>query len=295
MSSREVSLRPPCSRLLAGTLALLLGAACGQDGAPAASASMMIPSAKKGVGTWYFGGVATAMSDVTASWYYTWRVEHQWEPAPFRMQFVPMVWDETHVTPAELAQAVDTNAGILLGYNEPDHPDQADMTVSLALDLWPRLQETGLRLGSPAMAGNPALTGSWLEQFMDGARERGYRVDFVCVHWYGAGTDAAAETAALRSYLQAIHDKYQKPIWLTEFALIRWTSPATFPTYDEQVAFVRQAVPMLESLPFVERYAWFAVPPWMDSGILGTTNLYNEDGTPTPVGVAYRGLSLKEG
>jgi len=68
-----------------------------------------------------------------------------------------------------------------LGFNEPDHPDQANMTVQQALDLWPHLTATGMRVGSPATAADPSSSGSWLEQFMDGAKARGYRVDFVCV------------------------------------------------------------------------------------------------------------------
>jgi hypothetical protein len=181
---------------------------------------------------------------------------------------------------------------VLLGYNEPDHGQQADMTVAQALDLWPLLEGTAMRLGSPATAGDPSRRGSWLEKFMSGVESRGYRVDFVCVHWYGGGSDAAGETRALESFLRAVHAKYQKPIWLTELALVEWTMPPAFPTYDEQAAFVRQAVPVLESLPFVERYAWFALPPWSADGIAATTNLYDDGGTPTAVGAAYRSLAL---
>jgi hypothetical protein len=230
------------------------------------------------------------MSDVGVSWYYTWRVDRRWEPAPVGVEFVPMIWDETHANPEELRQAVETGTDILLGYNEPDHGEQANMTVTEALDLWPLLEGTGMRLGSPATAGDPTRPGSWLERFMDGVERRGYRVEFVCVHWYGTGADAAGETRALETLLRAVHGKYGKPVWLTEFALVGWTTPPRFPTYDQQAAFARQAVPMLESLPFVERYAWFALPPWWADGVPATTNLYDEVGTPTAVGAVYRSL-----
>jgi len=287
------------SLLLAVALPLLLVHGCHRDDASGASPSAppippaVVPSAKKGVGTWYFAGGTTAMSDVGVSWYYTWRVDRRWEPAPAGVEFVPMIWDETHVNASELTQAVDTGTDVLLGYNEPDHRQQADMTVAQALDLWPLLEGTGMRLGSPATAGDPARRGSWLERFMDGALSRGYRVDFVCAHWYGAGTDATEQTRALETFLRAIHDKYRKPIWLTEFALVKWTTPPAFPTYDEQAAFVRHAVPMLESLPFVERYAWFSLPPWSADGVPATTNLYDERGAPTAVGAAYSGVALQ--
>ena len=41
---------------------------------------------------------------------------------------------------------------MLLGFNEPDLAEQANMTVEKALELWPRLEATGMRLGSPAVA-----------------------------------------------------------------------------------------------------------------------------------------------
>jgi Glycosyl hydrolase catalytic core len=44
---------------------------------------------------------------------------------------------------------------------------------------------------------------------------------------------------------------------------------------------------MLETLPFVERYAWFSLPPWMKDGS-DKTSLYYQDGDLTPAGVAYQ-------
>jgi hypothetical protein len=44
---------------------------------------------------------------------------------------------------------------------------------------------------------------------------------------------------------------------------------------------------MLETLPFVERYAWFSLPPWTKYGS-DRTSLYYEDGDLTPAGVAYQ-------
>lgn len=291
-SWRERSLPPAVVLLLVLLSACQSGESSGTSPVGDPPPPAVNPSPRKGVGTWSFAGGASAMADVAVSWYYTWRVDRQWEPAPTRVQFVPMIWDETHVTPDELTRAVDTGAGVLLGYNEPDHADQANMTVAEALDLWPLLEGTALRLGSPATAGNPARAGSWLERFMDGAARRGSRIDFVCVHWYGQGTDATTEARELEGFLRAVHDKYQKPIWLTEFALVEWTTPPAFPTYAEQAAFVRQALPMLESLPFVERYAWFALPPWAAGGVSATTNLYEVSGAPTAVGTAYESLGL---
>jgi Glycosyl hydrolase catalytic core len=159
--------------------------------------------------------------------------------------------------------------------------------VEARLDLWPHLMATGMRVGSPATAADPSLPGSWLEEFMDGAKARGYRVDFVCVHWYGEEFDINNAVNRLKNFLQAVHHKFQLPIWLTEYSLIRWTKPPSYPSWEQQAKFASKTIEMLETLPFVERYAWFSLPPWNKDG-RDRTSLYYEDGGLTPAGVAYR-------
>ena len=51
----------------------------------------------------------------------------------------------------------------VLGFNEPELESQAIMTVDEAIALWPKLEEIGVPLGSPAPAG---LNNGWLEEFM---------------------------------------------------------------------------------------------------------------------------------
>jgi hypothetical protein len=59
-----------------------------------------------------------------------------------------------------------------------------------------------------------------------------------------------------------------------------------YPSWAQQVAFIDAMLPVLEGMPFLERYAWFALPPdQVDS--TDTTALYNSDGTPTQSGSAY--------
>jgi hypothetical protein len=90
----------------------------------------------------------------------------------------------------------------------------------------------------------------------------------------------------LRGYLQAVYDRYHLPIWLTEYSLIRFDGGgATYPSDAQQAAFATGSTTMLESLPYVERYAWFALPVSDDHQ---GTGLYRNGTTPTPAGVAYR-------
>ena len=69
----------------------------------------------------------------------------------------------------------------LLGFNEPDSVDQADLSPTQAANLWPRLMATGLVLGSPA----PAVpSDGWLARFMALVAQRHLRVDFIALHFY---------------------------------------------------------------------------------------------------------------
>jgi hypothetical protein len=239
-------------------------------------------SAKKGVSTWEFSGVGAALRDVKAAWYYNWAAGPT-NQAGSTAEFVPMIWGPGSVTAANLNKA-KASGTVLLGFNEPDFAQQANLTVERALDLWPQLQATGLRLGSPAPAINGAKAGDWLDRFMTGAKARGYRVDFIALHWYGSDFSTAA-VGHLRSYLQAVYDRYHLPIWLTEYALINFGGGQKFPSPDQQAAFVTASTTMLAGLSFVQRYAWFALPA--DDGSSGC-GLYRAGPQITPVGQAFK-------
>ena len=229
-------------------------------------------SERKGVATWDATGVSQDLAASGASWYYDWGATPSGIAAPAGTSFVPMIWGAADVTAATLDQ-VKSEGDVLLGFNEPDQSGQANMTVAQALNLWPQLMATGMTLGSPAVSFDAATPGGWLDQFMAGAKARGYRVNFITVHWYGGDFSTGAAVQQLESYLQAIYNQYHLPIWLTEFALTNYAgSTPTFPTEAQQAAFLTAATTMLDGLPYVQRYAWFALPV---SAGGGTTGLFN--------------------
>jgi hypothetical protein len=263
-------------------------------GSIALSALMMMPgaahaashSAKKGLGIvaardaqWLQKAQALHIH-----WFYTWGWD---KPAdqPADLTFVPMIWGYYGNPDGKTARGLDalkaqTDADALLGFNEPDGKDQANLPVAQALDAWPLLMHTGLRLGSPAGV-HP--DGSWMTAFMQGVQARNYRVDFVTIHWYG-GDDPQGFLAML----QRIHDLYHRPLWITEFAVADWQADATHPSRvnPAQVAdFMRVVLPALDKLDYVQRYAWFS---GSTSDLhLGASALWNDDGTLTALGRVY--------
>ncbi|MFI6338411.1 sigma-70 family RNA polymerase sigma factor [Streptomyces sp. NPDC050535] len=243
--------------------------------AVAAAPVEIASSAKKGVGVWSFDGVSQALASSGASWYYTWATQHSGVTTPGSATFVPMIWGASSVTDAALAEA-RAQGPYLLGFNEPDFAEQSNMSVEQALGLWPRLMEAGKILGSPAVATGADVSGGWLDRFMSGAADKGYRVDFITLHWYGGDFRTPQAVEQLTSYIEAVHQRYNKPIWLTEYALIDFSNGTRFPSPAEQAAFVTASTKALDSLPYVQRYAWFGLgsdPSKPNSGLFtnGTT------------------------
>jgi RNA polymerase sigma factor (sigma-70 family) len=247
-----------------------------------------VSSERKGVSVWNFTGADQALAESGASWYYNWAATPNGIAGPAGVSFVPMIWGAANVTSATLSQ-VRQEGQVLLGFNEPDMGGQANMSVAQALDLWPQLMATGMTLGSPAVASGAATPGGWLDQFMAGAKARGYRVDFITVHWYGGDFATDSAVRELESYLQAIYARYHLPVWVTEFALTGFSGgTATFPTEAQQAAFLTAATKMIDGLSYVQRYAWFALPASSGSG---TTGLFDPGPSVTPVGRAFESAS----
>jgi hypothetical protein len=249
---------------------------------------------KKGVCHWATGEPghdldASVIDDLGCAWFYNWTPCRRPRERKVAAEFVPMIWDETSVTHEILADVKAGGYSALLGFNEPDSSGQADMSVELAIELWPRLMETGLRLGSPATCQGA----KWLDEFMEEADRRGYRVDFICLHWYGDIT-APDAVDGLRRYLTSYWEKYHRPIWLTEYSGANWKWCTRRPvTLDDNARFARESVAMMESLPFIERYAWYSTTLTPSDRYYATTGLYQTADEITVVGEAYRDADKK--
>lgn len=116
---------------------------------------------------------------------------YNWSPNPTpdstSLDFVPMQWN--HVNIDQLSSKVrDINATAVLGFNEPELPDQSNMPLELAAKEWVRsiepLRKAGIRCGSPGISSAPHAVG-YLKDFLHRIREAGSDIDFYCFHWYG--------------------------------------------------------------------------------------------------------------
>ncbi len=248
-----------------------------------ASTSGRAASPMKGVGEYSQPHGARVLRGLKVSWYYDWRPRPDISGAPAGVAFIPMIWGRQNLNAADLAAAKASGAGIVLGFNEPNEPSQSDLTVEQALDAWPKLEALGMRLGSPAVGtGDDLKPDGWLARFMAGAKQRGYRVDFLCLHPYQSSFDPEVATRDLVRELTEVHDRYHLPIWVTEYAIANWEATPVTPNAATEAEFVRRSTAAMDRLPFVERYAWYGAVT--DQPYFST----NEDnGDPTPAGKAW--------
>lgn len=265
-----------------------LGAVAAAAGAIAsAAAPAPHPHPKRGVASAEFlAGHPEALVKLHPAWAYDWSSAAP--PAGTAIEWVPMVWGVGSVSAASIrslsADRADGRARYLLGFNEPDSSSQSNMTPAQAAALWPELESTGLRLGSPA----PAVPGDgWLAQFMSLAHARHLRVDFIALHFYQDFT-APHAVADLRAQLTSIHARYGEPIWVTEIGTLdlrAWGEHmAATPTAALAHAYMRKVIAMLDDLRFVQRYAWFTDYCSSQPGCAAYSSLLTRNGHATAAG-----------
>src|SRR5207237_7088675 len=84
------------------------------------------------------------------------------------------------------------------------------------------------------------------------------------------------------NFLKGIYDTVKRPLWVTEWNNgADWTTSCADPTAAQQAASVQAMIDMLESTPFVERYALYN---WVED----VRRVKWDDGSLTSAGVNYR-------
>jgi hypothetical protein len=213
---------------------------------------------------------------LNVSWFYDWGILDATLPS---REFVPMAWGKNMATPTAVTDVTNkTGFTTFLGFNEPDGVGQANLGLDEAATLYNGLLRSGYRMGSPATTESQYRL--WLSDFTTLANQQGSRIDFVCVHWYDWGNWLSTLNAnpnpvdvfnRFKSYITAVYNLYQKPIWITEFNANKSRPSAV------QEEFMKLALPWLDADPRVERYSYF----------FGNDVLATSGGLLTPAGRVY--------
>ena len=213
---------------------------------------------------------------VDAAWYYNWNNDGNVVQSTADYEFVPI--RQQRYWPAFPTNKPESNH--LLGFNEPDNPVEdayetlGNGSIDTAIAVWPELLATGLRVGAPAVTDGGE---AWLYEFIDKADAAGLRVDYVPIHFYRCGYSASQ----LYNWLYNIHVRTGRPLWVTEFNNgANWTGCAD-PTYQQNADTLNAFIEMMDSAPFIERYAVY-------SRVEGVRQITYDEGGLTPAGVVYK-------
>ena len=147
-------------------------------------------STKKGLsfGKNFMCGDVEAFNNL--NWYYNWGTQFHPEcgAQPTPGFFVPMIWGYYGHIPDIKADPLDT----ILGFNEPNHEKQSNLSPEEAAFAWIELQEKypDKILVSPSAASAQSEDAyEWFHEFFDICMELGCRVDYLATHSYSGNVD----------------------------------------------------------------------------------------------------------
>ena len=226
-------------------------------GAPTTVAA--IPSPKRGLAdTHVYACKNFAAAGDNLTWTYGWGPSTNCTEFIEDKLFVPMLWGKWSIGNFD-RNTTYRNIPALLGFNEPNHKEQSNMSPLEAASLWSEVESiatlvNATLLGSPAAApcgGGPTKCNGgdavpWFTAFFGNCTN--CRVDFLATHFYGC------TLKGLKEYLDSLK-VFGLPIWLTEFNCGGgWND---FPV-SKQKKWMEQSLPFLDSNPHVHRYSWMA-------------------------------------
>ncbi|KAL0956646.1 hypothetical protein HGRIS_002779 [Hohenbuehelia grisea] len=203
-----------------------------------------------------------------------------------------MLWGPGHIPEFQnninqtLAQHHVTS---ILGMNEPEQSGQSNISPGDAAQMWRTylepLRARGLRLGSPAPSSAPSGK-QWLYDFLGACA--GCNVDFIAFHWYDVNATAFIQ------YAEDMHNAFQRPLWVTEWACQNFRPPGTSPGAGIQcsdadtVLFLNSTQAFMDSAPYIERYSWFGAMRDLH-GVNPANALMDGNGKINSLGQQYMG------
>lgn len=227
------------------------------------------------------------------SWWYNWAAEPDIAIRNtyknYDLDYTPMAWNGNGINNVNNWVNQDSEIKYILGFNEPNFKDQANMTPLEAATKWLEFQEiatsNNLKTVGPAVnyCGNCVEENgttyynafTYLDDFFDACKD--CKVDYIALHWYGSGN-------SIVGYIEDAR-KYNKPIWITEVA--SWDASNPVQNVEEQKKYLAGTVNFLERDPDVYRYSWFIGRTNSGKNVYPFIDLYGADGELTELGELY--------
>jgi hypothetical protein len=189
--------------------------------------------------------MARETAALEVAWLWNWGTD---PPVFARIESVPTLWDASVI-----GQPLGGNSRWLLGFNEPDQYDQANLTPAAAALAWGAVERDypDRLLTSPQVV---RPEDHWLERWYTAYQAqnggRAPRVDALAIHTYWGQNRAAYEEQV--TYYVALAQAWGVPeVWVTEFTLAPELDRTLQATLDDLQAYLD----FLDAQPTVTRYA----------------------------------------
>lgn len=226
------------------------------------------------------------------SWAYNWgRSSAGSGELPDDVVHTPMQWGRWNLGNIHESYEdwnADLKPAYLLGYNEPDSVNQANILVEEGIELWPQLEALDVPLLSPALTHN-GHGRTWLTEFADQADELGYRQDYAGMHWYGA-----PNVNNILNYVNTIQNLSNgRDVWITEFSPVDWNGGSGNWSEETNYSFILEFMYRADRKENLDKYALFPfagdqpTTPWAKSNPRANSFIGPVDGELTPYGKAY--------
>ncbi|MFV0394069.1 MAG: glycosyl hydrolase [Coprobacillaceae bacterium] len=204
---------------------------------------------KKGIGV----DKNKQMQDMHLSWYYNW--DKKPSNTITNLEYVPMIWSNYEGS-IEWLQTKSKNYHTVLGFNEPDLVDQANIEPHIASIYQEHFTASNLRIGAPVVSYDPS-NNAWFDTYVRTTDMDD--IDFIPMHvYYDWGGEGMVD--AFFKAIDDTYEKYQKPIWISEYGLTNiWLYGQENTSNLEQIKqYMKDTIKGLEEREYVERYAWFS-------------------------------------
>lgn len=211
-----------------------------------------------------------------ASWAYNWASSSGGD-LPDGIKYVPMAWTKNEDAQTWLGlvdEAVAAGSDAVMGFNEPDHVSQANMSPDVACTNWESYMNPiasshpDVTILGPSVtnAGNDENMGlQWLQKFQDVCPQAVWHA--ANIHFYDIyqeGEGEAGTVGRFEAQVKKAAEQTGKKVWVTEFGL----NPGA--TQEQAAKFLAGVLEFMDGSDLVEGYSYFMVGTGENQLISGT-------------------------
>lgn len=212
-------------------------------------------------------GVAVDPADMNIGWYYNWGTKSFKESGAqntkfYDLDYVPQFWgDPDGAYEDHFNRFRQQGYKYCLGFNEPDLVWESNFKADVAMRRWVKdimPNCGGIYMGSPAVSVFPQWS-KWWSEYWDNRMPATAKAttNFIAVHNYNKFYNGKETALQYLEEIDECYNKYRKPIWITEFAIWKFSKDDAAGCAKTQ-EFLKIVLKGLNERSYVERYAWFS-------------------------------------